>query len=352
MGTIVPRKRKDGSTAFKAQIIRKQKGRVVWSESQTFERRPAALAWLARREEELDKPGGMARLEDPPLRDVIDRYIAESEKVIGRTKAQVLRTIKEMDIAALRCSRITSSDLVSFAQGLKVEPSTRQNYLSHLGAIFSIAKAAWNYPLDEGAIKSALKVTGRLGITGKSRRRDRRPTLAELNKLIEHFETVRISRPTSIPMRHIICFAIFSTRRQDEITRLRWSDYDPQHKRIMVRDMKHPGDKAGNNVWTNLTTEAMAFIKAQPKGKDDFIFPYSTDAISAAFTRACQALGIEDLHFHDLRHEGASWLFEMGGLGIPQVALITGHRGWSSLQRYSHVRQAGDKYKNWKWRKP
>ena len=53
--------------------------------------------------------------------------------------------------------------------------------------------------------------------------------------------------------------------------------------------------------------------------RDDRIFPYSTDAISAAFTRACKVLGIEDLHFHDLRHEGVSRLFEMGWT-IPQVA--------------------------------
>ena len=351
MGTVVERKRKDGTTAFKAQIIRKEGGRVVWSERKTFDRKAAALAWLARREEELDQPGAMERVQDPTLAAAIDRYIAESERVIGRTKTQVLRTIKDTDLAAMRCSRITSSDLVAFARSLKVEPSTRQNYLSHLGAIFSIARAAWKYPLDEEAMKEALKVTGRLGLTGKSNRRDRRPTLVELNRIIEHFDAVRITRPNSLPMRHIICFAIFSTRRQEDITRLRWDDFDPAHKRIMVRDMKHPGSKAGNNVWVNLTTEAVAFIRAQPK-TGPFIFPYSTDAISAAFTRACKVLGIEDLHFHDLRHEGASWLFEKGGRDIPQVALITGHRGWSSLQRYSHIRQSGDKYENWKWRTP
>jgi integrase len=78
------------------------------------------------------------------------------------------------------------------------------------------------------------------------------------------------------------------------------------------------------------------------------IFPYSPGAISAAFTRACKLLGIDDLHFHDLRHEGISRLFEMGKT-IPQVAAVTGHRSWSSLKRYSHLRQIGDKYAGWKW---
>ena len=78
------------------------------------------------------------------------------------------------------------------------------------------------------------------------------------------------------------------------------------------------------------------------------IFPYSTDAISAAFTRACRFLGIEDLRFHDLRHEGISRLFEMGRT-IPQAATVSGHRSWTSLKRYTHIRQTGDKYKDWNW---
>jgi len=80
-------------------------------------------------------------------------------------------------------------------------------------------------------------------------------------------------------------------------------------------------------------------------------FPYTTDAISARFTRACQLLEIEDLHFHDLRHDGISRLFEIRWQGgsIPHVAAVSGHRSWKSLQRYTHVRQKGDKYAGWPW---
>lgn len=78
------------------------------------------------------------------------------------------------------------------------------------------------------------------------------------------------------------------------------------------------------------------------------IFPYSTDAISASFTRACKRLGIDDLRFHDLRHDGISRLFELG-LTIPRVASNSGHRSWTSLKRYTHLRQTGDKYDDWKW---
>ncbi|WP_320409374.1 MULTISPECIES: tyrosine-type recombinase/integrase [unclassified Aureimonas] len=59
-------------------------------------------------------------------------------------------------------------------------------------------------------------------------------------------------------------------------------------------------------------------------------------------------LGVEDLRFHDLRHEGVSRLFEIG-LNIPQVSVVSGHRSWISLKRYSHIQTAGDKYEGWKW---
>jgi integrase len=355
MATIVPRKRRDGSTGYLAQIIVKRQGKVVHQESQTFDRRQAAAAWSVRREDELRKPGALGRrADDPKLTDVIERYVAESEKQIGRTKAQVLRKIKDYDIAELRCSEIRSADIVAFAQALPVKPQTKANYMSHLAAIFAVARPMCNYPLDQQAMKDAFVVAKRMGITSKAASRDRRPTIDELDQLMAHFGDIKVRRPSAIPMQRIVPFALFSTRRQDEIVRIQWSDYqaaqNAQSARVMIRDMKNPGDKAGNNVWCDLPPEAAACVETMPR-RDDRIFPYSTDVISAAFTRACQVLGIDDLHFHDLRHEGISRLFEMG-LSIPQVASVSGHRSWSSLKGYSHLRQAGDKYANWKWRTP
>jgi hypothetical protein len=56
------------------------------------------------------------------------------------------------------CSKITSVDIIAFAQALKVQPQTVQNYLSRLGAVFAIANPAWGYPLDRQAIKDAMVV--------------------------------------------------------------------------------------------------------------------------------------------------------------------------------------------------
>ena len=142
----------------------------------------------------------------------------------------MLRKIKTYDIADLRCSEITSADVIGFAQALPVAPQTRTNYLSHLAAIFAVAKPMWGYPLDQQAIKDAFAVAKRMGITRKGASRDRRSTIEELDRLIDHFGDIKARRPSTLPMQRIIPFALFSTRRQEEIVRIRWSDYQPAHR--------------------------------------------------------------------------------------------------------------------------
>jgi integrase len=361
MGTITERKRKDGSKGYTAQIRIKRDGAIVHTEAQTFDRKPAATAWLKKREAQLAEPGALDALKKPDvtLADAIKKYVGESRKEIGRTKAQCLDLIKDHPLAAMKCGEITSSDISGFARDMQSgwspnteerkarKPQTVGNYMSHLGAVFAVARPMWGYNLDYQAFKDAATVTGRMGLTSKSQSRDRRPTLAELDKLMEFFTERKTRAPLAMPMDKVILFALFSTRRQEEITLIRWEDYEAQNKRVLVRDMKNPGQKIGNDVWCDLPAEAIAIIDSMPKSSDR-IFPYSTDATSANFTRACKVLGIDDLHFHDLRHEGVSRLFEMG-MDIPHVATVSGHRSWASLKRYSHIRQKGDKYKDWKW---
>lgn len=58
-------------------------------------------------------------------------------------------------------------------------------------------------------------------------------------------------------------------------------------------------------------------------------------SVTRAFERLCKRAGVTGLHFHDLRHEATSRLFERG-YPIEQVAVFTGHKGWVSLKRYTH----------------
>ena len=206
MGTIIARPRKGGSTAYLAQIMIKRDGAVVFRQSRTFDGKPVAQAWIKKREAELAKPGAIEQAKDgktaPTLADAIDRYSAESLHKAGKTKLQVLATIKKHDIAAMRCGEIASQDIIAFAQaiGKTTKPQTVANYMAHLGAVFAVARPMWGYDLDAQAMSDAAKVAKRMGLTAKSRERNRRPTLAELDSLLEYFGKARKRRPASNPM--------------------------------------------------------------------------------------------------------------------------------------------------------
>lgn len=341
MGRIVARKRKDGTVGYTARVQFKKAGKIIFDQAQTFDREAAAKTWIAKKEKELAAGGGRPPPRGLTVGAAIDRYIEQSRNEMGKTKAQVLGAVKGYALADLDCIDVRPSDVVDFATELGTDgrqPQTVLNYLSHLGSVFAITRTAWGIEMPRDLMRDALDACKRMGLVAKSTERERRPTRDELTRLHEFFQERR-----GLPMDKVLVFAVFSARRQEEITRILWSDLEPG--RLLVRDMKNPGQKKGNNVWCVLPPEAEAVIATMPKTAPE-IFPFTADAISAAFTRACKLLGIEDLRFHDLRHEGASRLFEMGWT-IPQVATVTGHRSWQSLQRYAHLRATRDPLANW-----
>ena len=67
------------------------------------------------------------------------------------------------------------------------------------------------------------------------------------------------------------------------------------------------------------------------------LFTYSLRGLSGAFLRLCRRLNIDNLHFHDLRHEATSRLFEKG-LNPVEVATITGHKDTRMLMGYTDLR--------------
>ncbi len=343
--------------SYTAQIRIKRDGVQVYQESQTFARKQAAQAWARKRGAELDEPGAIERAnrKGATLKEMTDRYLVEVEKAkpLGKTKRGTLNAIGDTYLGKLTDTDINTQCLVDYAlwrmsaEGGGVQPQTAGNDLAHLGAVLAIAKDAWGYQVDPLAMGGARRVLRKLGYNLKSRERDRRPTLDELGSVLTHYQAMQVRRPTVICMLKVVGFALFSTRRLDEITRIRWADLDEAGQRVLVRDMKNPGQKIGNDVWCYVPDEAWQILQTMPKAGED-IFPYSPESISTSWAKACKFLEIADLHFHDLRHEGISRLFEMDW-DIPRVASVSGHRDWNSMRRYTHLRGKGDRYLGWEW---
>lgn len=357
MATIRSRKKADGTTSYTAQVRINRDKVTVYQESRTFARKQAAQAWARKRESELDEPGAIERAsrKGATAKEMIEQYLREVEKArpLGKTKKATLTAIGASYFGKLNDTDINTQCLVDFAlwrmssEGGGVLPQTAGNDLAHLGAVLSIARDAWGYQVDPLAMAGARRVLRKLGYNLKSRERDRRPTLEELGKLMTHYEEMQARRRSVTNMLKVVGFALFSTRRLDEITRIRWADVDEAGQRVLVRDMKNPGQKIGNDVWCYLPDEAWQILQTMPNAGED-IFPYSPESISTSWAKACKFLEIADLHFHDLRHEGVSRLFEMDW-DIPRVASVSGHRDWNSLRRYTHLRGKGDRYVGWEW---
>jgi len=355
MGTITVRKRRDGSTGYTAQIRIMQKGVTVYQESQTFDRKATAQAWIKRVETEMSVPGAIekANRSGVTVKEMIDRYLLEYEKLrpLGKTKRATLKAIGETWLGKLEDREITSQKLVEYADGRMtndgIQAQTVGNDLAHLGAVLSVARPAWGYDINPMAMPDARKVLRKMGAVTRSKERNRRPTLEELEKLFQYFGEMRDRRKQEIDMVRVTAFALFSTRRQEEITRIKWNALDEQRQMVLITDMKNPGQKYGNDVWCHVPDEAWRIMMSMPKVAED-VFPYNSRSISASFTRACHFLEIDDLHFHDLRHDGVSRLFEMGW-DIPKVASVSGHRDWNSMRRYTHLKGNGDPYENWSW---
>lgn len=184
--------------------------------------------------------------------------------------------------------------------------------------------------------KAAAWRTGltRAGLIGRPQSRDRRPTAEELDALLVHMRHNRALR--RIRYHDLVRFAVASCMRLDEICSLRREDVDLEAGTAIVRLRKHPTDKQDQLV--PLMGESVAILADQPEG--EWFFPYRPESVSNGFRRICRHLGIDDLHFHDLRHEGISRLFERG-YQIQEVAMVSGHRDWASLRRYVNLK-AGD----------
>jgi integrase len=129
-----------------------------------------------------------------------------------------------------------------------------------------------------------------------------------------------------------------SAMRVGEICRITFDDVNWAQQTVTIRDRKDPKQKIGNNQIVPLLPAAMRIVSAMKEvsGGRGRIFPHRSEYVSQTWYHATRRLQIEGLTFHDLRHAAITELFRKG-LGIPEVALVSGHRSWRELKRYTQL---------------
>ena len=310
----------------------------------TFGTRGAARAWAQTVERQADelKASGIIRFTGT-LGDLIDKYTLEQgvRRPWGKSKANDLARLKR-DLGQIKAAALTGRDVTAYFERRNAEgagPVVVSGQAGYLIKVLETARNNWHFDVPLQAARDARSALANLGMVGKSKRRDRRVTDAELAAVIADIET---NKDTALPVRDILQFCVASAMRISEVTRLAWTDLNETDKTVVVRDRKHPQDRLGNDQVVALLPatgyDAFEIVQRQPR-RGDRIFPYNARTVGAYVTRACKRLKLKGLSLHDLRHEGISRLFE-AGYQIHEVALVSGHRDWAMLKRYTHVRAA------------
>jgi len=295
----------------------------------TFKKKVDAVAWSKSIEANLDiaeHPHHVIELATTTLADLLERYrdtVTPTKKSAYQENHRLNRLLRH-PITKLTLDRLTTGVFASYRdERLKSVGSQQVRHdLLAFGVVLRTARLDWDVPLKEVCIDAVRKPK-------MPPSRDRRLYPGEYEALRE-----AAAAGNTPYIWDVIDFALETAMRQAEIIGLEWKHINFRGKIAFL-----PMTKNGFSREVPLTTKAVGILGDHAAAKMEAPFPYSIRMVQFAWKRTTHRAGIDDLHFHDLRHEAISRLFEKG-LTIPETAVISGHRDFRMLARYTHLRAA------------
>ena len=330
---------KRGEYSYQA-IIRRQ---GFPSKTKTFETKSDAVKWARMIERDMDL--GMWRdtsaAESMTLGEVLTRY--KKEVTPGKKSATIeitkINALLRDPICNLRMSVLSRTDIASWRDRrlTSVKGSSVNREMAIVTHAIEISRKEWGLHI-ENPCKLVRRAPASLP-------RNRRIVGDEEIYLMNALNFVK-----SPYIKPFVILAIESTMRRSELLSLEWENVNLEKRTALLPDTKN-----GTFRDVPLSSVAVAILRSIPRSDSSRVFPISMEAFKQAFVRSierarnqylsdCIEKGVKPdskfmvgLRFHDLRHEGASRLFELG-LNVMEVASITGHKTLQMLQRYTHLR--------------
>jgi integrase len=323
MGTIVKR-------GLKHRAVVRVAGKTL---TKSFDKVRDADAWIAATETDIRKavftPEGFRN--ELTLSEVLLKH---RDEVLALRPYKVnvqAPTMFAKEYDGVTLNQMTHAWWLKAVASWKVKPVSAQRYvLNIVSALRSGEDLKWGVKVDWASYHEAMRALKRQGMIAEGRARERRDSDEEIAAIKAQITDL------ILPLADIIDFALVTTMRVGEIARITWADLDQRRKMQTIRDRKDPKRKAGNDHEIPLLADALEIIKRQPK-TDARIFPWNAESIGKAFAFMAKLARIKGIHFHDLRHEGITRLFEQG-FAIDEVALVSGHTCWETLRKYTHIK--------------
>lgn len=185
---------------------------------------------------------------------------------------------------------------------------------------------------------------------GDNSQRDRR---------LQDGEEEAIRRELGVWEELLFDMALETAMRMSEMLHLRWNDINLQRRSILLRRTKN-GQTRQVPITTVLHDKLIKVQAAMPPYEDarlDYLFPFSNGGImnkdslvskmSGYFGKVFEKAGCPDLHFHDLRHEAISRMYERTTMTDLEISKISGHRTLTMLSRYANLRATDLAKKMW-----
>ena len=308
---------------YQAQVRRQGFAPAV----KTFHTKQDAQAWARLMETKADRgdmPVSVKELSNYKIADIIKRYRDEVvvKKRSCETETYILNAFLKDPIANLTFAQITKARFVSYRDKRRkvVKAATVNRELGIISHAFNIAIQEWDLPIKHNPIADLKKLKMN---NARNRRLEPKEYLTIL-RATRHYSNKNIAP--------IIQLALRTAMRRGEIINMRWEhiNFNKSILHIPVTKNGHPRDIP----LCRHTTKLLMTLEPQKNGR---VFEITANAFRLTWQRLLKRTDIHDLHFHDLRHEAISRFFEMG-LNVPEVALISGHRDYRMLFRYTHMK--------------
>ncbi|MBA0218689.1 site-specific integrase [Pectobacterium brasiliense] len=268
------------------------------------------------------------------LSKALDKYFA----TVSRHKRGQLQefyrinVIKRSSLAGRYMDEVSSVDIASYRDDrlAQINPRTKKTIsgntvrleMALLSALYNLAKVEWG-TCTTNPVENVRKPTVSSG-------RTRRLTSQEERKITRYLKS---KNPELLA---IFRLAVETAMRQGEILSLRWEHID---LRLGIAHL--PLTKNGSTRDVPLSSKARQVLKEISelvRHECGSVFSYTSSGFKSAWRIALQTMSIEDLHFHDLRHEAISRFFELDTLNVMEIAAISGHKSMNMLKRYTHLR--------------
>lgn len=306
-------------TSWRAQIRRKGYPTL----SATFDTKAEGQRWAAEVEGDMSRARfvDLREAEQTTVAEALERYRREVSDFKKGSRQEGIRIDRwiESPLACKSLAALKSTDLAAWRDAKiagGISPATVRLDIAIISHLYTVASKDWG-------INGLTNPCSMLRMPKGSKSRDRRPTAKELRAVMEAAALIHWELPAVIEL------AADTAMRRSELILLRREQI--RGKVAYLEDTKN-----GERRAVPLSNRARELIAALPARLDGRVFALTPNLVSNYFPKSCQAAGIDDLTFHDLRHEATSRLFERG-FSMMEVAAITGHKTLSMLKRYTHL---------------